>query len=204
MTVRVIVLSASLLIASTILAQEVSSAGTTAAMPTPFGIRMGTPKENLGEIKEVAPFKYTLKSVPRPHSDFESYIVQATPKAGVCWVKAIGKNVSTSEYGNELRTKFKELEEQITSVYGPSEHTDLLRSGALWDEPREWLMSVRQGERVFATFWGKDKGSRLPDGVTIFLGVSTTRSSGYPIVEYSFPNEAACEAEVKEGQKQAF
>ena len=179
--------------------------GQEASMPTPFGIKMAAPLSALGKVKEIAPGKYVVESVAKPHSDFEQYIVQAAPKAGVCWVKAIGKTVQTSAYGNELRAKFSEIEAQITSVYGPSNRMDFLRSGALWSAPREWMMSLMQGERVLLTVWQKKDSSNLPEGVSVYLSAKAlSTSTGLLTVEYSFPNDAECEAEVKEAQKRAF
>ena len=86
--------------------------------PTPFGIQMGAPKQTLKIESELANGMVKLASVPKPHPDMERYIVQVTPQAGVCWVKGVSKSLSTSAYGNGVRTTFTDLKTQLEGVYG--------------------------------------------------------------------------------------
>lgn len=59
------------------------------ALAQPFGIQAGTPLRQLEVIKEVGPFEYKVKA-PRPHPEFESYVVIVTPGQGVCEVLGVG------------------------------------------------------------------------------------------------------------------
>ncbi|HEV7571085.1 MAG TPA: hypothetical protein VGQ21_06265 [Thermoanaerobaculia bacterium] len=179
----------------------------TAGLPAPFGIRMGASKQNVGKIdKEVAPFMFRLTTVPKPHTAFESYIVQITPKAGVCFVKAIGRNVRTSAYGSELRSEFDKIREQLEGVYGKPKIFDFLRDGSIWSEPREWMMSLYQKERLLGARWSEEDGLITKYGINkVFLGSSAASTSeGYIVVEYYFSNTDLCESEVKEAQKSVF
>ena len=69
----------------------------TNAMAGPFGLNMGMSlKEIGGKPKKIANGKYEIVDIPKPHSAFESYIVQVSPKSGLCWIKAISKDIATS------------------------------------------------------------------------------------------------------------
>jgi hypothetical protein len=63
---------------------------------------MGMSIEELGDdLEEVAAGKFVTKSVPKPHSAFESYVLVATARHGLSWVKAIGHMIDCSPYGFE-------------------------------------------------------------------------------------------------------
>src|SRR5262245_32156171 len=119
----------------------------------PFGVRMGAARQELTIANEVSGAMVKLTSVPRPHPDMESYIVQVTPQAGVCWVKAMGKTVTTSVYGEGVRRVFHDLETQLNSVYGPAEEHDDLGVGSIWDEPRDYMMGLHKRERELSAVW---------------------------------------------------
>ncbi len=50
--------------------------------------------------------------------------------------------------------------------YGKRTKYDYLRSGSIWDEPKDWMMSLRQEERTLALFWSIDNGSVLAEHVS--------------------------------------
>ena len=79
---------------------------------------MGAPKQTLKVESEVGGSLVRLASVPRPHPDLETYLAQATPQAGVCFVKGVGKTVTTSVYGESVQTTFNDLKTQLEGVYG--------------------------------------------------------------------------------------
>jgi hypothetical protein len=181
--------------------------GQDASLPAPFGVRMGTKKAELGKItKEIAKFKFELATVPKPHRQFESYVVQVTPKAGVCFVKAISVDISTSAYGSELRARFNEIREQVDGVYGKGTLLDYLPSDSIWNEPRDWMMGLLKKERALMTRWSGKDDLIMKYGIRdIFLAAGATSSdTGYVTLEYYFDNYDACEAEVKDSEKNVF
>jgi hypothetical protein len=172
----------------------------------PFGIRMGLKKEQLHVKKELAPLTFGLVDVPKPHPDFETYVVEISPNSGVCFVKAISKDVVTSVYGTELKIKFGELRSQIETVYGKSNLMEMLRSGSIWRESNEYMMGLLKKERILAASWESKSGASMKAGLAqAFLGASAlSQEKGYFSLEYYFDNQSQCETEIKAKKSSVF
>jgi len=170
-----------------------------AAMAGPFGLSMGMKKSEFkGKLKEVAPYKYQTSTVPKKHSSFESYVVKIGPKSGLCYIKAIGKDISTNTYGVEVKSAFDNMELKLKKSYGNNKRVDHLRYESIWDEPKDWMPGLIKGERLLFALWNKEEGSTLKGNLKdVALGASgTSRSKGYLAIDYSFMNKDACDAEV--------
>lgn len=165
----------------------------------PFGLDMGMSVKSIDKnAKQAAPFVYLTTNVPKPHSAFESYAIKAAPKMGLCWLKGIGKDISTSSYGVELKSAFSEMNEKLTKRYGKGETTDLLMPGSIWKKPNDFMMAMRKKERFLMAVWEKEKGSKL-DGNLIQVALVASpsgRDKGYISIEYSFSNKKACDEEI--------
>ena len=171
----------------------------TTAMAGPFGLDMGmTIKEVGGKPEKIANGKYKLTSVPKPHSAFESYLVQVSPKGGLCWIKAIGKDIPTSVYGLELKSAFNEMKGKLEKAYGEHNTIDMLLPGSIWTESNEFMQALIKKERVLAAIWDSESGSTLKDNIKQIglLANPIVRNKGYIAIEYSFSNVEACEAEL--------
>ena len=169
------------------------------ALAGPFGLNMGmTIKQIDPSAKEIAPGKFTTTKVPKPHSAFEQYVVQVGKKNGLCWIKAIGKDISTSSYGIELKSAFESMNEKLTKAYGKGETTDLLMPGSIWNEPNDFMMAMIKKERFLMAIWDKEKGSSLNDDLKQvgLIAIPGGRSKGYLSIEYSFSNDEACDKEI--------
>lgn len=165
----------------------------------PFGLGMGMSLKDIGgSPRKIAPGKYELTDVPNPHSAFKKYIVQVAPKNGLCWIKAIGKDISTSAYGIELKSAFNDMKGKLEKSYGEHATTDLLMPGSIWKEPNEFMMGMIKKERFLMAIWNSTKSSRLTNNIKqIGLDAKPNgRDNGYITVEYSFTNEESCEAEL--------
>lgn len=166
----------------------------------PFGLWMGMSLEEIGVKAEQLkrPGWYKLESVPTPHHAFETYIVQVGPKNGLSWIKAVGRNISTSSFGSELQVAFEDMRQKLERQYGAHKKSDFLQRGSIWNEGRDWMMSVVKNERVLSAKWEGGPRSRLPNSLkSIYLGISALNSnSGYLVIEYSFLNEDAVEQEL--------
>ncbi len=165
----------------------------------PFGLEMGMSLKDIeGNPEKIGNGKYKLTNVPKPHSAFESYIVQVAPKSGLSWIKAIGKNISTSAYGTSLKSAFSEMEEKLENNYGDYKKMQFLMPGSIWDEPRDWMMALIKNERGHASVWNAEEGSTLPPDLdTVGLIASAlSRDTGYLSIEYYFKNKEAAEAEL--------
>jgi hypothetical protein len=159
-----------------------------------------------GEPEEIAAWRYQIATVPRPHSAFEAYVLQITPQCGLSWIKGIGLTIETSIYGVELRTSFDTLEQKLSATYGRSKRTDLLLRGSIWDEPRDWMQALLRKERYLMTEWSSQCHSTLSNSlVAVFLAaIAMDTKNGYLVVEYSFENKKAAEAEISEAEDAAL
>lgn len=165
----------------------------------PFGLWMGMNSDDFEQtLKEVAHCKFQAPIVPKPHSAFESYIVQISPVAGLSWVKAIGKPIDASSYGVELMSAFESMEKKLKVAYGSQNKHDFLMHESIWNEPRDWMQAVLNKERILISQWNKETGASLTDGLlSVALGVGIyDTSSGYIAIEYSFENIEKAEAEI--------
>lgn len=165
----------------------------------PFGLHKGMSlKEIGGKPEKLGNGIYKVINVPKPHSAFEGYIVKVAPKGGLCWIKAIGKDIATSSYGVELKIAFHGMEEKLEARYGKHKSMDFLMPGSIWKDPNDWMMGLIKKERVLAAFWEAAEGSSLPtDLKEISLFAKPFGSGkGYIAIEYSFTNIDSCEAEL--------
>lgn len=164
----------------------------------PFGLEMGMSMSEFNEpLDEIAPRKFYTKIVPKPHTAFESYVLTITPKHGLSWVKAIGKTIQTNPYGIEVQTEFSSMKSKLEKKYGKHDLMDFLMLDSIWNEPRDWMQGVCNGERVLMAQWAPKYGSVLGESlVSVALVVSASdTSSGYISIEYSFENTNEAELE---------
>lgn len=166
---------------------------TNLACASGFGFVMGEKPSKYGcTAMGDNPGLYTCGSAPKPHSAFESYIVRASDEHGICWVKGVGKTISDNGYGTSTRNKVDELWGVLTKAYGDSELTDRFY-GSLWDGPEEWLMSIRQNERLYMHHWNNVNVPSKPLLNEVYLAVSSLGSkSGYVNLEYYSRDHQAC------------
>jgi hypothetical protein len=173
------------------------------ALAGPFGLSMGMSLEEFGPNPvNVGHGKFRVENVPKPHSEFVYYIVQVGPTKGLCWIKAIGKDIETSAYGIELKNAFNSMKERLKSNYGESKTMDLLLPGSIWNEPSDWMMSLIKKERILVSIWNKDGESDLSEDLKQIglITSSISQNKGYISIEYSFVNEDDCEDELREQQ----
>lgn len=173
----------------------------------PFGLWMGMTLAEIGEQpEEIVPAKYLVEKVPKPHSAFEKYVLQITPKCGLSWIKAIGHTIQTSAYGIELKTAFESMEKKLFATYGKGKRTDVLLPNSIWTDPRDWMQSFLSKERYLITEWSSEHGSTIADSLSsVWMGVYVyDTNSGYIAIEYSFENIASAEAEKASAEDDAL
>jgi len=169
----------------------------------PFGVTMGTPISHYASC-ERHPEQvgwYMCRSLPKSHASFEMYYIQAHPKIGVCFVKAIGKDIDRDARGEKTKAEIKKLALQIEQTYGP--HTairDSLSSRSSFKAPDEWLAGVEQDERTFSYDWTGGNYPNNIDSIHVFAR-ATDGQTGYATAEFYFKNEKQCDSEL---DKEAF
>jgi hypothetical protein len=165
----------------------------------PFGLSKGLRKEDLDiQITEVKPCIYRADTLPKKHSAFQYYFLQITPVQGLSWIKSIGNPISTNPYGYELVSSFESMKDKLENIYGKSEIVDYLMCDSIWNEPRDWMQAIQNGERRLAARWDNGKTTKLPSDLdSIFLYVAAEDTyTGYIAIEYAFANINASEKEI--------
>ncbi len=162
----------------------------------PFGLDMGTPLAELNKLMKLKLEKtalYSTPSVPKPHPDFDDYRLVVTPNHGLCKVIAWSRIISTSVYGTELVNKFSDVESALNAKYGASKRYDFLRSGSIWNEPRDWTMGLLKKERTLTSYW-TNEAHELPENVeTIELQAMAIGTEQAMIrLGYEFKNSSQC------------
>lgn len=177
---------------------------------TPFGFEMGTSVAALdsmgAETAGETPGIYKLDTAPQPHPAFEYYAVVATEATGVCKVLAIGNDIDTNSFGQQLRQGWDNVAEAVAAKYGGPETVDRVMPGSIWDAPEDFMMGLLQQERYLAAGWTPENGANLPDNLLgILLQAKATNSStGYLSLGYEFTNFTECKAAIEAEQNAVF
>lgn len=169
----------------------------------PFGVEMGADIDNLDVGEEG--FKPSLNSVPKPHPLFREYAVWHSNETGVCRIMAISNISENDRYGDDVRSSFSRVKRALEKKYGEGEAVEYLRSGALWDEPDEWVMAIHQSERTHAYVWN-DVSSDDGDAFSLIqLWIEAVSSdTAFVILEYRSPDFDACNDSIEASQNSAF
>ena len=165
-------------------------------MSAPFGIEMHSQLDGLAVEHDLGAGSYQV-APPKPHPAFVEYYVRHSGRYGIVWVKAISPPFETDAYGSNVRAALERIWGQLESRYGKPRTIDFLHHGALFEESRDWVMSLLQHERSFFHIWEKDKVPNLPEDLqSVFLGVvAHNPSDSSVILEYASPSLDAVERE---------
>lgn len=168
----------------------------------PFGLEMSTDVATLRRTCNLSsesgvPNVYMTSQVPNRNQAFETYLLVATPRHGLCKLTGVGKTIQTNSYGHQLVFEFERLEKVLEAKYGPGEKIDALLPGSIWNEPNDWTMALAKEERMLSHIWRSSPGHPLPDniGVIGLEAVGLSQSKGYVKLGYEFTNFNACKAE---------
>jgi hypothetical protein len=165
----------------------------------PFGLTKGMSLKQIdSDPIEIRPYVYVITKVPKPHSAFNEYVVQIGPKNGLCWVKGIGKVISTNSHGHSMSNAFDRLQRKLDKAYGKGEKSDLLIGASIWDKPEDFMMSLLKKDRFLWKNWDKDKGAKLKfdlDSVDLWAN-AINQEEGRLTVDYFYSNFGACEKEI--------
>lgn len=170
----------------------------------PFGIVKGTPIEKL-ETSDIGN-KVILDSVPKPHPLFDLYLVWTSDSTGVCMVTAMSKEFDNDRFGANVRSEFEKISTALKGLYGDPERIDFLKSGGIWDDPDEWVMSIRQNERVFGDVFENvrqtDAGSNLT-GLEMQISAFASDTSVIRL-QYQFDNFEECTSAIDNEANSSF
>ncbi|PKB87514.1 hypothetical protein A8A01_24150 [Ewingella americana] len=179
----------------------------------PFGLDAGLSKKNIedmtGEdLKPVANSAdlYTSESLPKKNADFEAYGLLISPNTGLCQIRAVGKSIDTDSFGIALKSKYEELSDSLSSIYGKADKNDFLLSGSIWKEPKYWMMSLDKKERFLSAEWKGTKGAPLKNNlISVSIQARADGSEkGYIFLQYTFSNNDTCETEISGAKKSSL
>ena len=175
----------------------------------PFGTEMGMTAEQLGitsSTKVLSPHLYQLQKLPKMSSMFEYYLVTVTPQSGLCGIRAVGNDITTSVYGEGLKRQFDSLYKAVEKKYGKGTRADFLKSGSIWYELNEWTMGLYKNERVLAGYFDEEEGSTMVENVTqAWISATALHTDkGYLRIDYKYSNAPACESEIQSLQEDVF
>ncbi|EHN8827915.1 TPA: hypothetical protein ACJIWA_004797 [Enterobacter bugandensis] len=179
----------------------------------PFGLEAGLTQKNIEDMigAKLKPLPdsvnlYTSDKLPKQNADFEMYGLLISPKAGLCQIRAVGKNIDTDSYGLALKARFEDLSSSLSSLYGKAETTDLLLAGSIWKEPQDWMMGLNKKERFLSATWKGTKETPLKNNIGAISIEARANSSaqGYVYLQYTFTNDDVCQAEIEGAKKSSL
>lgn len=180
----------------------------------PFGLQEGLTLKNIEDMtgNNLTPVEgsvnlYTIKTVPKPDSDFDGYGLLISPTVGLCQIRALGKTMPSDSYGLNIIQKFEDLDQILTSKYGAGKKTDYLLPGSIWKEPQDWMMSLNKQERFLMKNWKDTEQPAMKNNNLTEIGIqarAVDSSSGYIYLEYDFKNTPACLAELENKKKSSL
>lgn len=156
----------------------------------PFGLTPGMTWNQVlsmvgsAAVKHSQDNAYILSTAPKPHPDFDEYVLLFFPPKGLVKMMAYSKTIQTNGWGQEIQRKFDEVYGAMSSKYGPGKKLDFLRSGSLWEEPKYWMMGLRKEERTLVAYW-----EPTPDGKVISISLAakaTSSETGQLVLTYEF------------------
>ncbi|RSC25290.1 hypothetical protein EGT09_02260 [Pseudomonas putida] len=170
----------------------------------PFGLEAGLSKDLIEKMTgqtlvlgDEAQSLYMIDAPPKPNDSFQHYALVISPSVGLCQIRAIGKTITTNNYGHQMRDAFNGLQESLTSVYGKPKVLDVLMPGSIWKDSRDWMTALRKKDRTLIAEWGTSSSAPLKGGVQRINMVARAESDekGYLMLQYSFANQKTCSDE---------
>lgn len=172
------------------------------AREIPFGLTAGMKLDEFpGTPDEAAPGIYRLK-VPKPHPDFPSYLGLIGRTTGLQWIKAVGKDIKTNTFGTALRSAFDEFATRLAKAYGKGRLDDILLTGALYDEPEDFMRALERGERALMMTWEKSAGSAVeaPLISVALMAAALDDDTGFLAIEYLLDRHDEARQEIEAAQ----
>jgi hypothetical protein len=158
----------------------------------PFGFEAGMTKEQIikivgdGAVKEIIGDTLLLTNVLNADRDYESYALKISPENGLLKIVAMGKEINTNGFGNELKSAYKDLKAALVQIYGkPNHELDVIRNGSIWLGPDDWMTGLLKRERVLNCSWSDIP---LPNRIHVMGldAVAKSRESGCLYLTYEF------------------
>ncbi len=125
-----------------------------------------------------------LVAPEKTHPSFDCYIVRIDEKEGVYDIEAHG-TVSTNEYGTQVKESYESIKQQLVGNYDEPIVVEYLHSGSIWDEPRDWMMSLVKQERTCLSFWTFEGRADCLECVTLELTAEYSNTGNLGLIYQS-------------------
>jgi hypothetical protein len=167
-----------------------------AVIAGPLGMDKGMKLSDLQKLGKFTPSDephwYKSRTLRDGHDAFESYEVLVSPSRGLCKIIAIGKNVISNSFGEQLIREFRSLEEPLSNKYGkPDRQFNFLNSGSIWSESNDWMMGLLKEERTLTTYWKLNSNPDKLQSISINAR-ALSGSKGWINLAYEFDNSDKC------------
>ena len=173
---------------------------------SPFGLKMGMTLEQITEVcgrtrpEHYENDSYFIEPINK-HPLFKYYLVYIDKEIGLYYIKALTDEISSNDYGEEIKSAFENIKDRISKNYGKPKVIDELARDTLWNEEKYWLNALQEGSRTLAAAWGVEKPIDKDD--IEFIGITARYSSykkGIILLEYQFKNYS----EIEDSQDSVF
>jgi hypothetical protein len=164
-----------------------------AAVPGPFGIRMGAPVSKLDGARRFKPGWYHVARPPLPDARFDGVAVEAFPATGVCVVQAISPVIGGDPEGVRIRAEVDRLAQAFSADFGQPEKLNTCSS--MICAPEFWASDLLAGERRYGYRW-RTHGEVIPHVREVSVVVLARSATAFTyLVEYQGDALTACQAE---------
>ena len=179
------------------------------ALAGPFGFDT-TSKQNPADVYSYCEddgsgfFNVECTNAPKPHPDMKFYLVSFVEGLGVCGIKGISNDISDSNTGYTTQGDTDAIANQIKIKYGSwTNKEDFLLSSSIWDESRDWMMSLIKKDRLYAYVWDLN---RPVNGIgSISVGAKALHTdTGYVVAEFLTPDYEKCETAKQNSAADSF
>jgi len=145
-----------------------------------------------------------LKTAPKPHPAFDSYLLIISPEQGLLKVLGSGKTVDVGDDGADLKQAFEVVVDGLTQKYGaPTRTFDFCNGGTGCSDQQYWMMGLLQKNRKLEDFW-ELQGNPVHVTIIDLEATALSMNSGYVSLGYEFEGWSQYVDEKKAKQNQSF
>ncbi|MDR2020506.1 MAG: hypothetical protein LBQ14_07055 [Treponema sp.] len=142
------------------------------------------------------PFEWYNVTPINRHVFFDRYSVLIDEREGLCQIMASGKCPVSNGYGNELKSCFFSLVEELEDKYGQGVVVDELLPDSIYTSPRDWVKGLSEKERILECQWEKrgldssletirlrTSAYNILDSYTVYIGIVYTFTNNTTVYE---------------------
>ncbi len=187
---------------ATLLIGALSIFSTTALADGPFGVDLSAKIAAYPMCKKMTGVDgdYECSTLPKPHPDFNFYLIKYFDDIGICGVSAASKTIQVNSFGEELIALIDDISSQLSLKYGTPRKVD--GAAGIMSAKQYWMIALMRHERVYAYVWEK----KLPPGLSSIQleALAESSDSGKVILIFKSSHAAECTAKIKKLKAGAF